>query len=349
MKVGILTKHSVPNYGAMLQAYALSTYLRGAGYDTELVDYDQPATTEYYRFKWRFPPLVNHWLRLKRAQRFVHTKQVRSDRHCTSIAEFQTFSGKYTHLITGSDQVWFTGPVQYYDPLYFLDFPFKGTKISYAPSAGGIDSFGEFSEKVRRALNDFGHISVRDANTFRLVSELTGRTPTVVSDPTILHDFKELAEPDRPPLREPYLLLFGRFSDAYQKLIAAAAAARGIKQIVSLQYANAIATKRVAAPSPEDWVRYFYHSAAVVTSYFHGTVFAIKFHKPFLSIPTEGRVKKVTAMLTDTALLHRLLPGNADSASFGQAWASTIDWQEVDGKVNERVRTSTNFLKSALV
>ena len=39
MKVGIVTFFSVPNYGAMLQAYALWKYLEGRGHEVEFIDY----------------------------------------------------------------------------------------------------------------------------------------------------------------------------------------------------------------------------------------------------------------------------------------------------------------------
>ena len=39
MKIGILTYHRAHNYGAMLQAYALRTFLREQGHQVEFVDY----------------------------------------------------------------------------------------------------------------------------------------------------------------------------------------------------------------------------------------------------------------------------------------------------------------------
>ena len=37
MKIGILTFHYAHNYGAMLQAYALSTWLNNNGYDAVII------------------------------------------------------------------------------------------------------------------------------------------------------------------------------------------------------------------------------------------------------------------------------------------------------------------------
>ena len=39
MRIGILTFHRAKNYGAVLQCYALATYLKSLGYDTRIIDY----------------------------------------------------------------------------------------------------------------------------------------------------------------------------------------------------------------------------------------------------------------------------------------------------------------------
>jgi len=332
----------------MLQAYALCEHLRSQGINTELIDYEQPATTEYYRLKWGFPPPIRHWLRLRRGRQFVLKRQHRSSFHCTSVSTLLPHVASYTHLITGSDQVWFTGPVQYYDPVYFLDFPFAGKKISYAPSAGGIDSFGEFSDRARIALRRFEAISVRDSNTHRLVRELTGDVPTVVSDPTFLHNFAELIRP-APPVSQPYLALFGAIPAQHHNFVRDIATKLGLRQIVSLQYPNTgLATVRLASPSPEDWLTTLRHAGFVATTYFHGTVFAIKFRRRFVSIPTDGRVKKVSALLRDLTLQNRLVLKSDLRAPDPAAFVDQIDWTDPQKALDALTDESKAFLLRAI-
>ena len=38
MKIGILTYHQAENFGAIVQAYALLTYLNSQGHDAEIID-----------------------------------------------------------------------------------------------------------------------------------------------------------------------------------------------------------------------------------------------------------------------------------------------------------------------
>lgn len=39
MRIGILTFHRAKNYGAVLQSYALVTYLKSLGHDVCIIDY----------------------------------------------------------------------------------------------------------------------------------------------------------------------------------------------------------------------------------------------------------------------------------------------------------------------
>lgn len=49
MKIGILTYHRAHNYGAVLQAYALRTFLQKQGHDVEFVDYWPDSHEEKYK------------------------------------------------------------------------------------------------------------------------------------------------------------------------------------------------------------------------------------------------------------------------------------------------------------
>ncbi len=348
MKIGIITIHNPPNYGAMLQAYALCFHLNNTGHEAETIDYDQPDLSDYFRFKWSFPPRVTNYLRIKRCAAFVRDKQTKSVKQYRSPESFHSDANNYDALITGSDQVWFTGPVQYYDPLYFLDLPnCKARKISYAPSAGSTKSFDEFTPKVSAALNQFDHISIRDDNTASLIEPLTDKPTIRVVDPTFLCDFQALLSL-KSPQPAPYLLLFGNIAPKWNDLIRAYAKKLGVNRIVTLQYKNSVASHRLGAPSPEDWINHFKHAAGIITTYFHGTAFAINFQRPFLSIPTPGRVKKVKALLDDVNLSQRFIGAESSVETALALIDDPIDWEEASNLLEEKVITSKKFLQEAL-
>lgn len=348
MKVGIITVHSVPNYGAVLQAYALAHHLRSTGVEAETVDYRQPALAEMYRLKWRLPPPVQHWLRVRRSDAFVQSRLPLGPVTYRSPEEFRARVPDYDAFITGSDQVWFTGAVQYYDPLYFLDFPTAGKrKLSYAASVGGTTDFGEFAPRIREALASYTEIGVRDAHTESLVAPLAPKPPVQVVDPVFLHDFGPLLSATS-PRREPYLLVFGNFSGALLDSLRAVIAATGIRTVVTLQYPCAAATERIAAPSPAQWLNWFRHAAFVVTSYFHGAAIAAKFERPFVSIPTPGRRIKVATMLEWMGLSDRCFLANPAPESVAARAGQAIDWAATRRLIEARTAHSKAFLRQAL-
>jgi len=348
MKVGILTIFAVPNYGAMLQSYGLASHLRSRGHDAEVVNYRQPALEAYFRFKLKFPPAINHWRRLRACTRFVEQEIPKSPRVVRSLAEFRDEAAGYDAFITGSDQVWFTGPVQYYDPMFFLDFPAPGKrKISYAASAGGNETFGEFETQVRGALDQFNHLGVRDAHTASLVAPLTTKPLTHTVDPVFIHDFAHLLS-DPPPSSEPYLLVFGDFRGELAAVVRQARAATGLRKVVTLQYPCDEATTRLGACGPIEWLNHFRHAAFVVTSYFHGTVAAVKFNRPFVSVPTPGRRHKVATLLEPVGLRARCCVDAAELARLPDTIREPIAWEPVNQRLDELIGASKAFLDRAL-
>lgn len=348
MRIGILTIFAVPNYGAVLQSHSLSRWLCGLGLDAEVVDYRQPALERYFSFKITWPPAVQHFVRLHRTASFVERHLLLSRARVGTIAEFLQACGGYDAFITGSDQVWFTGAVQYYDPLYFLDFEAPGArKISYAASAGGTTDFGEYREKVRAAVNRIDHIGVRDAHTASLIAPLTTKPITETVDPVFLYDFADLLR-ERRPLAEPYMLVFGDFRGALAETVRAAQRATGLKHVVTLQYPQPDATKRVASPGPEEWLNWFKHADFVVTSYFHGTVVAAKFQRPFVSVPTPGRRLKVATLLEPLGLSSRCFVHTPTAAEVEGVARQSIDWKDANQRLERKIEASKAFLRNAL-
>lgn len=348
MKIGILTIFAVPNYGAMLQAHGLSSFLRSQEFDAEVINYRQPELESYFRFKWSFPPAVNNWRRLRSCGRFVRESIPTGPVIVRNLNEFQRHISQYDAFITGSDQVWFTGPVQYYDQMFFLDFPAVGKrKISYAASAGGNQNFGEFEGRVREALKDFHHLGLRDAHTESLVRPLTNKPISRTVDPVFLHGYQELLS-DHSPQSEPYVLVFGDFRGELSKVIRDVKNRTGIKKVVTIQYPCEEATSRLPAAGPVEWLNHFKHASFVVTSYFHGTVAAVKFNRPFVTVPTPGRRHKVATLLEPLGLRRRCFLDSSELELLPGIVGETIDWVGVDEKLKPMIDASKDFLKIAL-
>ena len=149
MRVGILTFHCARNYGAVLQAYALQTYLEKQGHQVYVIDYRPSYLVFPYRLfkfdvwrdkgfitglKWNIRELLIapiRGLRNYRFERFVrrrlHLRQIDFTKPCTDIDTF----------IFGSDQIW-NWKTMCADPSYMLDFaPEDKKRIAYSSSFSG--------------------------------------------------------------------------------------------------------------------------------------------------------------------------------------------------------------------
>ena len=89
----------------------------------------------------------------------------------------------------------------------------------------------------------------------------------------------------------------------------------------------------------------------VFTNSFHGTVFAILFHKPFVSLllrgPMSGMNERALSLLKKLGLENRAVYAD-DQLAIKAAVESKIDWQLVDDAlISQRVK-AIDFIESAL-
>ena len=107
-------------------------------------------------------------------------------------------------------------------------------------------------------------------------------------------------------------------------------------------------TSKVSVP---EWLAKIAASDFVFTNSFHGTVFAILFHKPFVSLLLRGRMRgmneRALSVLKKLGLKKRARYAD-DQLAIKAAVESKIDWQLVDDAlISQRVK-AINFIESAL-
>ena len=97
------------------------------------------------------------------------------------------------------------------------------------------------------------------------------------------------------------------------------------------------------------WLTAIYHSQYVVTTSFHGMVFAILMHKPFVIIPLTNQYKsgngRIESLLMNIGLEDRLL---SERNNMDDIFAKEINWDEVDNNLSEMRLASEMFLEQAL-
>ena len=102
-------------------------------------------------------------------------------------------------------------------------------------------------------------------------------------------------------------------------------------------------------PSIEEWLSEFAAADFIVTDSFHGCVFSILNHKPFIAIANKDRgLERFTSLLGTFGLTDRLV---FDFNEFKQKECQLlqpINYKQVDCRKQELVRESKDFLDDAI-
>ena len=156
-RIGIVTFFQSYNYGVWFQAYATQAFLRGRGYDAQIVNYSNLHDDEKLKMAFKgknsyMGYLISfaknilfggmHYYR-KGFKKHLNTFYSLSSEHCTQIENLSDLH--YDVLVAGSDQIWnpeTTGGTL--DPVFLLQFGIADKRISYASSIGSTEiSFNE--------------------------------------------------------------------------------------------------------------------------------------------------------------------------------------------------------------
>lgn len=204
MNIGIITFHAAHNYGSMLQAYAMQTFLERQGHHVEIVNFRPLSQKRGYPKPIDFATMATMKQSVKRIcvapqtikplnerwrlfEKFLNEK-LNTTKEYTALAELKKASFNFDAIITGSDQIWNTNAFDFSEA-YFATFASKGTcKIAYAPSMGPNPE-NQNAEYLKNLLGGYKAISVREERTKEfLVNNHIADHVKVVLDPTMLLD-----------------------------------------------------------------------------------------------------------------------------------------------------------------
>jgi hypothetical protein len=301
LSIKILTFHRAINYGAVLQTYALYTFISKEFPTAQVSVYDYYCAKieNIYRFKiWHnnlktsISELIKsypNYLKRKRMLKFIYS-HVRTEK---DFKESDSF-------IVGSDQVW-NYDCTNFDKAFFLNFiKNKKNKNAYAASFG-IDKIpNEYINEYRSLLKSFNHISIREKVGADIIADLLNRDVPVLLDPTLLLPKQEwdAIRKDIKPKR-PYILVYAfNITHTMRDFINRLAKEERLDVIILMPMRPLIVTKSIkkakylSACSPEEWISYFMDATYVVTNSFHGIAFSINFNKNFFAelLPPPAKV-----------------------------------------------------------
>lgn len=381
MRVGILTIHNSPNYGACLQSYALYKYVSQLpGIECEVIDLHRPYEDGYVKSN-RFVPYrgepfsIKRFIKsalkkiLRRESKRVSfysigskykfdefNKSIKLSRPYWSIDELYADPPCYDVYMTGSDQVW--NPTQPYclEP-YFLTFAPQGKKkISYASSIGVTELLENEKRDFRRWLSSYDAISVREYQAKDLLASFVDKSVTQVADPTFLLDsvfWKGLAVYSRK--FEPYILLFTVDLDSNLLQFAVKISKESGLRLVYLN-------QRLSEPvdgsynvvndaGPREFLGLIAQAEIVITDSYHATVFSfiMRTKNFYVYIGTYNkRGSRILDLLKTYQEESHLLSENL-SENYNDLSSKKVNYQLIDRVCNEEQMKAHDFLKSTLL
>lgn len=372
----------------MLQAYATQAYLENRGFDVRTIDKTglskaiEPGRMNYYRrhaldlqmYREKVP-FVRHRLRQKVAPEFGREmvkrrhafdcfarNHFRLTRKCYSFDELCNMSREYDAIVVGSDQLWL--PVNIGGGYFTLEWTDPSVRrISYATSIGlsQLDDF--YLDRMRRFLDGYYAVSVREESAAKLVEKATKTRPQVTCDPTMLltrEQWHEVAAESCVCVpEEPYLLCYFMGDNPWQRDCAVRYAHNhGLKIVAIAQTDTYIASDEKYADvypwnaGPAEWLALMEHASFVCTDSFHGSVFSNIFQVPFVSFrrhavtsgqSTNSRIDTLLGLLGQT----RRLCESKDS--FDDVAAVSVDFMASEPKFETYRAESISWLDSALI
>ena len=368
MKIGILTFHFAHNYGAMLQAYALSTKLRNMGYDAEIIDYRLEyiyTYTERVSFKKLYRQYVKSGDNLFKALLKV-VKNFYSVNHKTeSWYRFEDFldntlvksircskndfaNMQYDYVICGSDQIWNSTLTGGLEPVYFGEgFSAQCKILTYAASNGHNEILDKDKPLFTKLIKNISKISVREKGLHDNLTAM-GIKNTCVLDPIFLLDKEEWKKIAIKPIESDYVLSYS-FSESpnYFRKAEQLAAKLG-KQLVCFTF-----RKKKDAPKsaihyfvggPKEFLGYFCNASYIITNSFHGTAFSILFEKNFACVPPLLRRERIDSILKVLDISHNVIEDDEDMPDT----IPTMNYKIIISRLDCLRNNSINFLLSSL-
>lgn len=360
MRILSITIHHVVNFGSVLQAYATQKLFEAKGADFITLNYIPERLTFSYRFN---EVLVKSEAPLYKRIATYLTMDVLNKKvfnaflkeHVRLTAPFYSSDKgkkdvKADVYMTGSDQVWNSVHNRCVDTTYYWDFV-KGKKVAFASSFGRSEIPDDEAAVVNKYLDDYAMLSSREDTGVGILRGLQkGIQVEQLLDPTLLFSgsrWRKLAEYDELDKRRKFVLIYP-MSGVDPKLIEVARKiADGINAEVWMlspglkTYKSCDRTLKFQ--KPERFLALIDRAECLVTNSFHGTVFAINFNRPFVSVAPKRFATRITSILKLLKLEDRLYSDKMDLNK-----ALSIDYSPANSILAEEREKADKFINEIM-
>lgn len=364
MKVGILSRHSVANYGSLWQAYALQTAIEEIGYEAVNINYTPAGETGSKLAKtlssvsrWKRNPITKMLFLAYQYPSTAHTfntfkkyrkKYLKETNEYTDSNQLSEKLPSVDLFCTGSDQVWNLLYDNKIDDTYFFDFLPEGKKrIAYAASFGGNKFECENTEKYRLYLKKYAYITVREESGVKILKDF-GIDSNQVLDPTLLlsgDEWERLLPKNKS--KEDYILIYQlKPNKEFDKYALELSKRTGIKLIrISTMYFQRFKCGEFHyLPQPTEFLWYIKNAKYLLTDSFHGTCFALSFQTPFIEILPDRYNERNKSLLKTIGVENRILDDYNDLSIIERK----IDWEIIQNNILNKRMESIKILKTML-
>jgi hypothetical protein len=309
VKIGILTFQWAVNYGAVLQMYALKTFLEKNGdVKVDILNFTPKELSSQYSlnifskglsYKHRILRLMENIVKRNQYNKFSSflDQNFNLTKLISDSTDLKETVKEYDLIIVGSDQVWNSEITKEYLTDYLL-YGYDCNKVSYAASFGSESIPNEIIGIVKDSLKDFEYISIREKNSIDYLKNIIeNKKLSLVLDPVFLLTNEEWStlSIDAPPPKENYILLYMleynpsmiTTAKTISKSLNLPVYSIEIPFIRFLKDSEGI--KKMHNVGPKEFIALFKNASYVLTNSFHGTSFSLLFEKEFISFTHPKR------------------------------------------------------------
>ena len=362
------------NYGSILQAYALQSYLRNdlnqdyiivnqyskkmastSNLINKLKEYGLVVTLKRLVGRFGLPKLRK---RVGALQKFVDnylvtTEDVYDENNIAKTNDL--FDG----FICGSDQIWNPSNTGL-DSMYWLKFAKKDkAKIAYAPSIGIEEADDSLAKNIKENLKDFDCISSREKSGSNLINKIMGKEVcATVLDPTFLikrENWDRLSE--KRICEEQYIFAYIlKGTKKERKVVENFAKKKGLK-IVTIPFLDGehlvpydlkFGDVKLWEADPRDFISAIRNAEYVFTDSFHCMVFSCFYHKVFYMFKKKGQsqMSRIKGLFDLLRIGDRIIDENMTNDQIEKK--NDICWDDVDLSIEKYKRVSQHYLEEAI-
>ncbi|MBO4805952.1 MAG: polysaccharide pyruvyl transferase family protein [Paludibacteraceae bacterium] len=380
MKIGVVTFWQTrDNYGQMLQCWALQCQLKKMGHEPFLVRY---AHSEHkYPFLECLVHFFKNLIRFKIKNLFLRQKHMKHPSESERKRDFAGFKDKYLEktsaiyysckdvcqnlpeadcYIVGSDQVWGRSFSSDDGSVFMLQFaPPAVPRISYAASFGKPRIKSTAMPSLSKCLARFKAVSVRERSGVEICRQ-AGINATLVLDPTLLIPFSEYATSfAMQGVRRNRIFIYSLNISSAEEIgwenLKDFAAKRNLEVMVtpssgyiegSELFGKEVLYQYSTIP---EWLTSIKEAQLVVTTSFHGVMFCIQAHTPFVYVPLNGRFSSGNNRVLDfLEVLKIKVPIYRSGITYEELLNMNFDWEYIDNQLEELRKHSRAFLENSL-